>query len=163
MVVAGVTYTEKKAAGTAIFAVCKTLTDSACVPLGQYRGFEMTLSFEPLFKQYKVGLTGAHDHSVTLGTDIFGNIQRLDNLLNNFESDLTSAQNDLATYEAQLASAKIEVEKPFPQEDELKTKSARLDELNILLNMDKRESEIVDGDVGDEADAPARDGLDRER
>ena len=161
MVVAGVTYTEKKAAGTTILAVCKTLTDSACVPLGQYRGFEMTLSFEPLFKQYKVGLTGAHDHSVTLGTDIFGNIQRLDNLLNNFESDLTSAQNDLATYEAQLASAKIEVEKPFPQEDELKTKSARLDELNILLNMDKRESEIVDEDVGDEA--PARDGPDRER
>lgn len=56
--------------------------DSACIPLGQYRGFEMTLSFEPLFKQYKVGLTGAHDHRVTLGTDIFGNIQRLDNLLN---------------------------------------------------------------------------------
>ena len=163
MVVAGVTYTEKKAAGTAILEVCKTLTDSACVPLGQYRGFEMTLSFEPLFKQYKVGLTGAHDHSVTLGTDIFGNIQRLDNLLNDFEGDLTSAQNDLATYEAQLASAKIEVEKPFPQEDELKTKSARLDELNILLNMDKRESEIVDGDVGDESDAPARDGPDRER
>ena len=163
MVVAGVTYTEKKAAGTAILEVCKTLTDSACVPLGQYRGFEMTLSFEPLFKQYKVGLTGAHDHRVTLGTDIFGNIQRLDNLLNDFESDLTSAQNDLATYEAQLASAKIEVEKPFPQEDELKTKSARLDELNILLNMDKRESEIVDGDVGDESDAPARDGPDRER
>ena len=110
-----------------------------------------------------MGLTGAHDHRVTLGTDIFGNIQRLDNLLNDFESDLTSAQNDLATYEAQLASAKIEVEKPFPQEDELKTKSARLDELNILLNMDKRESEIVDGDVGDESDAPARDGPDRER
>ena len=163
MVVAGVTYTEKKAAGTAILAVCKTLTDSACVPLGQYRGFEMTLSFEPLFKQYKVGLTGAHDHSVTLGTDIFGNIQRLDNLLNDFEGNLTSAQNDLATYEAQLASAKIEVEKPFPQEDELKTKSARLDELNILLNMDKRESEIVDGEPGEDTPAPDRDGADRDR
>ena len=163
MVVAGVTYTEKKAAGTAILEVCKTLTDSACVPLGQYRGFEMTLSFEPLFKQYKVGLTGAHDHRVTLGTDIFGNIQRLDNLLNDFESDLTSAQNDLATYEAQLASAKIEVEKPFPQEDELKTKSARLDELNILLNMDKRENEIVDGEPGEETPAPERDGAGRER
>ena len=137
--------------------------DSACIPLGQYRGFEMALSFDPFFKQYKVGLTGAHDHSVTLGTDSFGNIQRLDNLLNNFEGDLTSAQNDLATYEAQLASAKIEVEKPFPQEDELKTKSARLDELNILLNMDKQENEIVDGDVGDEADTPDRDGPDRDR
>jgi len=79
------------------------------------------------------------------------------------EGDLISEQNDLATYEAQLASAKLEVEKPFPQEDELKTKSARLDELNVLLNMDKRESEIVDGDVGDETDTPARDGSDRER
>lgn len=163
MVVAGVTYTEKKAAGTAILEVCKTLTDSACVPLGQYRGFEMTLSFEPLFKQYKVGLTGAHDHRVTLGTDIFGNIQRLDNLLNDFESDLTSAQNDLATYEAQLASAKVEVEKPFPQEDELKTKLARLDELNILLNMDKQESEIVDGEPGEDAPAAGRDKPDPER
>lgn len=79
------------------------------------------------------------------------------------EGDLISEQNDLATYEAQLASAKLEVEKPFPQEDELKTKSARLDELNILLNIDKQENEIVDGDVGDAAEAPARDGPDRER
>ena len=163
MVVAGVTYTEKKAAGTAILEVCKTLTDSACVPLGQYRGFEMTFSFEPLFKQYKVGLTGAHDHCVTLGTDIFGNIQRLDNLLNDFEGDLTSAQNDLATYEAQLASAKVEVEKPFPQEDELKRKSARLDELNIELNLDKQESEIVDGEPGEDAPAAGRDEPDPER
>ena len=70
----------------------------------------------------------------------------------------------MTTYETQLASAKVEVEKPFPQEDELKTKSARLDELNILLDMDKQENEIVDGDVGDEAgEPPARDGPDRDR
>ena len=79
------------------------------------------------------------------------------------EGDLISEQNDLATYEAQLASAKLEVEKPFPQEDELKTKSARLDELNILLNMDKRESESVDGEPGEDAPAAGRDELEPER
>ena len=164
MVVGSVTYTEKKAAGSAILAARKTLTDdNAVIPLGEYRGFQMELSFDPFYKDYTVKLSGVRDCGVSLGTDVFGNIQRLDNLLNNFEYQLKSAQNDLTTYETQLASAKVEVEKPFPQEDELKTKSARLDELNILLNMDKQENEIVDGDVGDEADAPARDDPDRDR
>jgi len=164
MVVEGVTYTEKKAAGTAILAARKTLTDdNAVIPLGEYRGFQMELSFDPFYKDYTVKLSGVRDCGVSLGTDVFGNIQRLDNLLNNFEYQLKSAQNDLTTYETQLASAKVEVEKPFPQEDELKTKSARLDELNILLNMDKRESEIVDEDVGDETDTPARDSGQRDR
>ncbi len=162
MVVAGVTYTERKAAGTAILEVRKTLTDNTPVPLGQYRGFEMEIFFDSLFKEYKVSLTGAHEHSMTLGADIFGNILRLDNLLGGFEDDLASAQRDLATYETQLASAKVEVEKPFPQEDELKEKSARLDELNILLNMDKQENEIMDGEL-DEGDGPAREPSDRER
>ncbi|MFG6353432.1 MAG: hypothetical protein K1W21_17920 [Oscillospiraceae bacterium] len=162
MVVAGVTYTERKAAGTAILEIRKTLTDSTPVPLGQYRGFEMEIFFDSLFKEYKVSLTGAHEHSLTLGTDILGNILRLDNLLGGFENDLASAQRDLATYETQLASAKVEVEKPFPQEDELKAKSARLDELNILLNMDKQENEIMDGEPN-EGDGPAREPSDRER
>ncbi len=164
MVVGGVTYTEKKAAGSAILAARKTLTDdNAVIPLGEYRGFQMELFFNPFYKEYEVRLAGVNADSVDLGQDVYGNIQRLDNLLSNFDNHLKSAQDDLTTYETQLASAKVEVEKPFPQEDELKTKSARLDELNILLNMDKLENEIVDGDVGDEAEAPARDGPDRER
>ena len=164
MVVGGVTYTEKKAAGTAILAARKTLTDdNAVIPLGEYRGFQMELFFNPFYKEYTVRLAGVNADSVALGQDVYGNIQRLDNLLSNFDNHLKSAQDDLTTYETQLASAKVEVEKPFPQEDELKTKSARLDELNILLNMDKQENEIVDGDVGDEADAPARDDPDRDR
>ena len=166
MVVGSVTYTEKKAAGSAILAARKTLTDdNAVIPLGEYRGFQMELFFNSFYKEYTVRLSGVPDHSISLGTDVFGNIQRLDNLLNEFENHLKAAQDDLTTYETQLASAKVEVEKPFPQEDELKTKSARLDELNILLNMDKQENEIVDGDVGDEAGEPApdRDGSDRDR
>ena len=164
IVVRGVTYTEKKAAGSAILAARKTLTDdNAVIPLGEYRGFQMELFFNPFYKEYTVRLAGVNADSVALGQDVYGNIQRLDNLLSNFDNHLKSAQDDLTTYETQLASAKVEVEKPFPQEDELKTKSARLDELNILLNMDKQENEIVDGDVGDEADTPDRDGPDRDR
>ena len=164
IVVRGVTYTKKKAAGSAILAARKTLTDdNAVIPLGEYRGFQMELFFNPFYKEYTVRLAGVNADSVALGQDVYGNIQRLDNLLSNFDNHLKSAQDDLTTYETQLASAKVEVEKPFPQEDELKTKSARLDELNILLNMDKQENEIVDGDVGDEADTPDRDGPDRDR
>lgn len=166
MVVRGATYTEKKAAGSAILATRKTLTDdNAVIPLGEYRGFQMELFFSPFYKEYTVRLAGVNADSVALGQDVYGNIQRLDNLLSNFDNHLKSAQDDLTTYETKLASAKVEVEKPFPQEDELKTKSARLDELNILLNMDKQENEIVDGDVGDETGEPApdRDGPDLDR
>ena len=164
MVVRGVTYTEKKAAGSAILAARKTLTDdNAVISLGEYRGFQMELFFSTFYKEYTVRLAGINADSVALGQDVYGNIQRLDNLLSNFENHLKSAQDDLTTYKTQLASAKVEVEKPFPQEDELKTKSARLDELNILLNMDKQENEIVDGDVGDEADTPDRDDPGRDR
>ena len=123
----------KKAAGTAILAARKTLTDdNAVIPLGEYRGFQMELFFNPFYKEYTVRLAGVNADSVALGQDVYGNIQRLDNLLSNFDNHL-------------------------------KSKSARLDELNILLNMDKQENEIVDGDVGDEADTPDRDGPDRDR
>ena len=163
MVVEGVTYTEKKKAGSAILAACKALTNSSPICLGQYRGFEMELTFEPLFKQYKVDLIGSQRYSLTLGEDLHGNITRLDNAVEGIERELQSAQTQLANYEAQLASAKVEVEAPFPQEDELKRKSARLDELNILLNLDKPENEIVDGERGSEDDAPVRDSSYRER
>ncbi len=154
MEVEGTTYTDKKAAGSAILAACKAMTNPDPVPLGQYRGFAMELSFESFTKEFRITLKGALTHTTSLGTDIFGNILRLDNLLGGMEERLIACREELANVNVQLDNAKQEVEKPFPQEDELKTKSARLDELNILLNMDKRESEIVDGDMGDEAGAP---------
>jgi hypothetical protein len=163
MVVEDVTYTEKKKAGSAILAACKALTDTRTMHLGQYRGFDMELSFEPLFKQYKVNLIGTKQYVVVLGDDLFGNITRLDNALDGIEKEIESTETQLLNYETQLASAKIEVDTPFPQEDELKTKSARLDELNILINLDKRENEIVDGEKGTEDDAPVRESSDRER
>ncbi len=163
MEVEGTVYTDKKAAGSAILAACKAMTSPDPVPLGQYRGFAMELSFESFSKEFQITLKGALTHTTGLGTDIFGNILRLDNLLGGMEERLIACREELANVNVQLDNAKQEVEKPFPQEDELKTKSARLDELNILLNMDKRESEIVDEDVGDESEAPTRDGPDRER
>ena len=163
MEVEGTVYTDKKAAGSAILAACKVMTSPEPVPLGQYRGFSMDLSFASLTREFKVTLKGALCYTTNLGTDVFGNILRLDNLLESMEERINTCREQLENTKVQLENAKLEVEKPFPQEDELKRKSARLDELNILLNMDKRESEIVDGDVGDEVTAPARGSPDRER
>ena len=162
MEVEGVVYTDKKAAGSAILAACKAMTSPDPVPLGQYRGFAMELSFESFTKEFRITLKGALHHTTGLGTDIFGNILRLDNLLGGMGERMISCREQLENTNVQLANAKQEVEKPFPQEDELKTKSARLDELNILLNMDKKESEIVEGER-DEGDSPAREPSDRER
>ena len=159
MEVEGTVYTDKKAAGSAILAACHAMTSPDAVNIGRYRGFTMELSFESFTKEYQITLKGMLRHTTNLGTDIFGNILRLDNLLGGMEERMIACREELENINVQLDNAKQEVEKPFPQEDELKTKSARLDELNILLNMDKRESEIVDGDVGDEAgEPPAHDG-----
>ena len=161
MEVEGTVYTDKKAAGSAILAACKAMTSPDPIPLGQYRGFAMELSFESFTKEFRITLKGTLTHTTGLGTDIFGNILRLDNVLGGMEERLIACREQLENVNVQLANAKQEVEKPFPQEDELKTKSARLDELNILLNMDKRESEIVEGEPSEEA--PDRDGAARER
>ena len=85
-----------------------------------------------------------------MGTDIFGNIQRVDNALDSLTDRLGNCRSQLENIQQQLEAAKLEVEKPFPKEDELKEKTARLDELNILLNLDKKENEIVDGERSDD-------------
>jgi hypothetical protein len=157
----GTLYTDKKEAGTALLAACKALTSPDAVPLGQYRGFAMELSFDSFSREFKVTLKGALRHPVSLGTDVFGNIQRLDNALAALPEQLTACGEQLENAKTQLATAKIEVDKPFPREDELKTKTARLDELNILLNMDKRENEI--GDTEPDEDAPAKSTKEMER
>ncbi|MBP3210845.1 MAG: AAA family ATPase [Oscillospiraceae bacterium] len=150
MIVEGKTYTEKKAAGSAILEACQNMTSPDAVPIGQYRGFAMELFFDSFSKEYKISLKGSLTHTTALGTDIYGNIQRLDHLLEGFEDRMHNAEAQLENVRAQLENAKAEVEKPFPQEEELRQKMARLDELNISLNMDKRENEIVDGDREDD-------------
>ena len=163
MEVEGTVYTDKKAAGSAILAACKAMTSPDPVPLGQYRGFTMDLSFDSFKREFQITLKGTTHLTAPIGSDIFGNILRLDHLLDGMEDRMRACKEQLENTKLQLENAKLEVDKPFPHEDELKTKSARLDELNILLNMDKRENEIVDGDVGDEVTAPARGNPDRER
>ena len=146
MVIEGKTYTEKKAAGSAILEACHNMVSPDPIPLGSYRGFEMELFFETFTKEYRVSLKGALSHTVSLGTDIYGNIQRMDNVLGSFEDLMHNAEAQLENVRVQLTNAKHDVELPFPQEEELKTKMARLDELNISLNMDRRENEIIDSD-----------------
>ena len=150
MEIKGVTYTDKKAAGNAILACCQAMTSPDAVPLGQYRGFAMSLSFDSFAKAYVITMKNELTHTTHLGTDVFGNILRLDNLLDFMGERLQDAENLLSNTRAQLESAKAEVAKPFPQEEELRTKTARLEELNVLLDMDKPENEIVDGDVVEE-------------
>lgn len=163
MVIGGQTYTEKKAAGTAILEACNALTSADPVPLGSYRGFKLTLCFDGFEKLFKISMQGTLTYKVGLGTDVFGNIQRMDNLLESMPTRQLDYKEKLKNLEIQVEIAKQEVEKPFPREEELKEKSARLDQLNILLNMDKRENEIVDG-VQDEGEIqPQRESRDLER
>ena len=163
MVIQGKHYAEKKDAGAALIAACKAMTSPEAVPLGQYRGFAMELSFDSFSREFKVALTGELRHTVALGTDTFGNIQRLDNALEAFPDRLAACAEQLENTKTQMENAKTEVQKPFPQEAELTEKMKRLDELNILLNMDKRDNEIAD-DCPDEGekDAPVE-RSDRER
>lgn len=161
MFMPGGTVREKKAAGDAILGLCKSMTSPEPISIGQYRGFDMELSFDTFSREYKITLIHQLRHTVTLGTDIFGNIQRLDNTLGAFEERMAACAEQLENTRVQLENAKAEVQKPFHQEEELKTKSARLNELNAMLNLDKRENEIVDGERADEE--PSRSSDDRER
>ena len=161
MIMPGGTVREKKAAGDAILGLCKSMTSPNPIPIGQYRGFDMELSFDTFSREYKITLIHQLRHTVTLGTDIFGNIQRLDNTLGAFEERMAACVEQLENTRVQLENAKAEVQKPFPQEEELAVKTARLNELNALLNLDKTENEIVDGERGEEE--PQKSSADRER
>lgn len=151
MVTDGYSYTEKAEAGQVIIEACKAKTTSEPTPLGEYRGFKMELEFDTFERAYAVKLKGHFTHSITLGTDIYGNITRIDNAVDNIEARLHKAEGQLENTKAQFETAKVEVEKPFAQEDELKQKMARLTELNALLDMDKGDTPVVGGEP-DEGD-----------
>ncbi len=163
MTVKGVFYSEKADAGNAILVACQAMTSPDPIPLGEYRGFQMELYFETFSKEYKVKLKGELGYPVTLGTDTFGNITRFDNALEGLPKRLEINEQELENTKKQFETAKVDVCKPFNQEEELQTKTARLNELNALLNVDKRENEIVGGepDEGDEEPTPKK--KDRER
>ena len=153
MEVSGVSYSEKAEAGKAIIEACKLMSSPEPIYLGKYRGFDMELSFDTLERTYMIKIKGSTSRNVFLGEDSYGNITRIDNGVEKFSEALSFAENELVNTKAQFETAKTEVEKPFAQDEELKTKLARLDELNILLNMDKTENEIVGGEP-DESEVP---------
>ena len=163
MTVKGVFYSEKADAGNAILDACQAMTSLDPVPLGEYRGFQTELSFDTFEKEYKVKLKGELGYSVSLGTDTFGNITRLDNALEGLPKRLEMNEQELDNVKRQYETAKVDVEKPFNQEEELKTKTARLNELNALLNVDKRENEIVGGEPDEGDEEPTPKNKDRER
>lgn len=146
MVIGGYRYTEKAEAGQVIIEACKAKTTSEPTPLGEYRGFKTELEFDSFERAYAVKLKGHFTHSVTLGTDIHGNITRIDNAIDGIENRLNNAIQQLENTKAQLETAKVEVEKPFAQEEELKEKTARLNELNALLDMDKGDAPALGGE-----------------
>lgn len=163
MVIDGYSYTEKAEAGQVIIEACKAKTTSEPTPLGEYRGFKMELEFDTFERAYAVKLKGHFTHSVTLGTDVYGNITRIDNAVDNIEARLHKVEEQLENTKAQFETAKVEVEKPFAQEDELKQKMARLTELNALLDMGKGDTPVVGGEP-DEGDLPpTRNRNNRER
>ena len=152
MMVSGVSYSEKAEAGQAIINACKSMNSPDAIPLGEYRGFQMELYFDTVQRNYVVKLKGETSRDVPLGDDSHGNIVRIDNGIERFEETLADTKNSLENTEKQFETAKQEIEKPFAKEEELKAKTVRLDELNILLNMDKKENEIVGGEP-DEGEA----------
>ena len=149
--VKGVSYSEKAEGGQRIIDACKEMTSPDPIPLGKYRGFDLELSFEPFEKAYQVKIKGSLSRSISLGTDAIGNITRIDNAIEKLPERLEAKKQELSTLEQQFATAKAEVEKPFDKEEELTEKTNRLNVLNGLLNVDKRENELVDGapDEGD--------------
>lgn len=132
----GKVYTEKNEAGEAIIAMCKTMKDREPKPIGSYRGFQMELSYDSFRQEFEIMLKGAMSHRVALGTDARGNITRLDNGFNAIPERLEYAKTQLENLHKQKEAAKLELGKPFPQEDELSAKSQRLAELDAALNMD---------------------------
>ena len=155
MTIKGVTYDEKKTAGERLVLACSELPNAEEKVIGSYRGFELSLRFDTFRSEYQALLKGQRKYTVPLGTDPLGNITRLDNSLNNFPERITAAENELTTLHQQQAAAQIEVEKPFPQEEELAEKSARLAELNAQLDVDEKSHE-PEQDEEEQADAPRR-------
>ena len=155
MVIKGMTYDEKKTAGERLILACMELPNTEEQLVGSYRGFELSLRFDTFRNEHQSVLKGKLKYPVPLGSDPHGNIVRLDNALSNFADRITSAENELDTLKQQQAAAQVEVAKPFPQEEELAQKSARLAELNAQLDVDEKHHE-PEPDAPKKEDAPRR-------
>ena len=156
LTLAGITYADKKEAGAALLTMCQTMLSPEATQVGSYRGLTLELSFDTFAREYRLTMIGQLRHTVTLGTDVFGNLQRMDNVLEGLPIKEQTCREQLSNLQTQLETAKAEVQKPFPRETELNTKTARLEELNSLLNLDHKEPEIVDAEPDEDQRPPER-------
>ena len=156
LTLAGVTHADKKEAGAALLTMCQTMLSPAATQIGSYRGLTLELAFDTFAREYRLTMIGQLRHTVTLGTDVFGNLQRMDNALEGLPIKEQTCREQLSNLQTQLETAKAEVQKPFPREAELNTKTARLEELNSLLNLDHKEPEIVDAEPDEDQRPPER-------
>lgn len=156
LTLAGVTYADKKEAGAALLTMCQTMLSPEATQIGSYRGLTLELAFDTFAREYRLTMIGQLRHTVTLGTDVFGNLQRMDNALEGLPIKEQTCREQLSNLQTQLETAKAEVQKPFPREAELNTKTARLEELNTLLNLDHKEPEIVDAEPDEDQRPPER-------
>ncbi|MPY19882.1 helicase-related protein [Paenibacillus glucanolyticus] len=163
MTIKDFTYKERASAGAALLETCKGMTSPDPQEIGHYQGFSLWISFDSFHKEYKATIRGALGHSISLGADAGGNLTRMNNALDALPEKLAYCHDQLVTLKKQMETAKEEIAAPFKQEEELQTKSARLAELNALLNMDKRENEAVDSVVDEEPELPERKAVNRER
>lgn len=151
MIIKGVTYTDKKQAGDKILELCKNIDKTEKQEIGSYRGFKMELDYE--FSNFHIYLKNELSHSVILGNDNLGNITRINNEIDGLSSDLEREKTELENIKIQFENAKEECKRPFKQEQELKEKSKRLDEVNVLLNMNEKDKEVIDFDDNAEVES----------
>ena len=156
LTLAGVTHADKKEAGAALLTMCQTMLSPEATQVGSYRGLTLELAFDTFAREYRLTMIGQLRHTVTMGTDVFGNLQRMDNALEGLPIKEQTCREQLFNLQTQLETAKAEVQKPFPREAELNTKTARLEELNTLLNLDHKEPEIVDTEPDEDQRPPER-------
>lgn len=163
MTIKGVTFTEKAAAGEMVLAVCKENTLANPVEIGSYRGFRMEVYYDTLNTHYCLNLCGKAKHKVDLGADALGNLTRIENELSKLPARLEVAKTKKAETIAQLETAKEEIKKPFAFEDELKEKTERLNALNIELNLNEKDTSVMDTEPEQAEEQPERKCASRER
>ena len=163
MTLRGISYTEKAAAGEMLIAICKEYPLSAPIEIGSYRGFKIEIFYDTVGTHYCLNLCGQAKYKVELGSDPLGNLTRIENELAKLPARLEAAQTKRAETIAQLETAKVEVQKPFAFEEELKEKSERLNALNIELNLDKKDPAVLDAEPEETEEQPERKCANRER
>ena len=144
MIIKGIEYKDKEQAGKAILEACKTKTTPDIEDIGEYRGFRLELGFNSICKEFTMTMKNKYSYNISLGSDVFGNITRINNALDGIKDKIPDQKLMVEDIEKQLETAKIEVQKPFPKEAELNEKLKKLEELNILLKIDEKEKQVLD-------------------